>query len=162
MRMFNGFLGMVTKAGIPKPWYTSFLLLNELDENELALTVSNEPVDAVAARNQQGTRITIILVNFDERADVDYVTDTTLQLDGLPEGRWRPTIRRIDKWHNNSFRAWEQMGRPLDPDGTQRSRLLDLAAASERESMEPIYAEKPLLQLKLPSHSVTLVELNKI
>ncbi len=112
-KYFNGNLGAFGKSGVPKPAFNSIILMNKLRGGKrIALESSNEPLDGIAVID--GNKLKILLTSFDERSigrDNDIRLDIKINWQKMPKNL-KALSYRVDNRNANSFRKWEELGRP--------------------------------------------------
>jgi len=133
----RGGWGLVTITGRRKPaWWTFWLWrrLAPLVVRSQLESARSDGVWALASRGARRRRLTVLVASF--LAEGAHPHELALELSGLPPGRWRIRIRRIDAGHPSARRADRRARR------IRRGERLDL-------------------ELELPAQALVAVELRR-
>lgn len=183
-REFHGYRSFFTLHGFPKPIYNAYALCAKLGERRLDCTVERGDreredsaektfvterdgsiIGAVPTIDPDG-RMAVLLYRFQpdlcgekKRADLSQARLLHLEAEGL-KGVYRIRHYRIDRDHCNSYRAWQRLGRPENPDQEtaemiSREGSLRLWYPEERTDIQGIWRT----DVVLPVDGVSVVEL---
>lgn len=155
---FRGALGLFTKTTIPKPSFRAMQLLGRMLGRRVEVTTSNDPVDGLAVFEKNGKKAWVMLYNLIENYTLEYTTTVTLNLKGLPEGKWSGSTISIASGSCDPYQAWVEMGKPAKLTPAQHA---DLLAASELPEAKPLEIKGQQLVIQMPSSSVLFLELKK-
>ena len=161
-RHFEGGLGLFTASGIPKPAFNAVALLNRLTGNRrLPVSSSNDPFDAVAGVDENGT-VRVLLTTFDELQPEENATaEVRLELDWTGRSRnVAPQLIRVDSAHANSHAAYQKAGSPTiaaHPDVTPFRRANEMKPEPVKKFR--FAGNKLLIDLEPELNSVTCVEI---
>lgn len=119
-------LGMFSNLGFPKAPFHLYALLNRLKGTRVVAESSNAPVDGLASFDDKGSRLQVLLGNWIETADADYVTEVTLNMHcpGLAGQRVRGRLVCVDREKGNAYDEWQGVGSPQ----VGRAELMDYRA----------------------------------
>jgi xylan 1,4-beta-xylosidase len=185
-RFFEGFREFFTAENVELPLLNGYRLLGRLGPTRVALTSDatwdvrrldelGEPdtpgegqhadaeVDGLAAVDDGAGAVTVLLWH---HVDDQYATAppaaVTVILRNVPFDARQARVRhwRIDEQHSNAYSAWQAMGRPQDPDESQLRALRARQGLEECDAVEtqPVSADAVSLQLSLPLHALSLLE----
>lgn len=163
-RDFDGCRTLFTVSGFPKPIYQAFCLATLLEKLRMAVTsmeVDGNPCCGIIPTTSGENRMVLILYRCESLfRDADADHECLLELRGV-SGTWRRRAFRIDASNANSYRCWTALGSPEYPSMEEREQI---AAAGELKSFVPDCLNSKeqdhlLLSVKLPSHTVVLLEL---
>ncbi|HEY1803920.1 MAG TPA: glycosyl hydrolase family 39 [Terracidiphilus sp.] len=114
---FEGQFGLRAKGGINKPSYYAYGLLHQLGNARLASDSKNVLVTRTASGG-----LAIAAWNLVDPGQQGATKTIGLEFHRVPPDA-RVTIQRVDKDHGNVLKAYEAMGRPLDPTPDQVEQL---------------------------------------
>jgi xylan 1,4-beta-xylosidase len=124
------------------------------------------PVSGIATASADGQRIGILLSNYVDDPEADFSTDTTVKFTGLPFPAGELRFRRylIDASRSNAFDQWLSLGKPDKPTALEIRGLRRDAQLELFQEKVVTVAEDGTLSaaMRLPAHSVTLIELERI
>jgi xylan 1,4-beta-xylosidase len=179
---FAGFRELATD-GIDKPVLNVFRMLGMLGGDDLkqatwlntessgalplADVVTNgvtgiPDVNAVATRN--GSELDILIWNYHDADLPAEPAQVRLEADGLHGAAVMVSEYRMDATHSNAYRAWQQMGSPVQPTPEQKSELEKAGALDQTASgvSLPVHDGKASLELRpVPRQGVVLVRLRE-
>lgn len=154
---FHGGFGLLTLHGIPKPTYRAFELLHQLGTELLVVEGSHDTVDAWLVRKEHA--LTVLLTNHALPRHAIETVQVRVVLMGAAKG-CVATVQRIDEWHANPKRVWNEMGAPEYLSVAQVERL----TTASRLVREPQSAEEVngivTLDIALPPHAVAAITLD--
>ena len=159
---FEGGLGLFTKTAIPKPVFNALELLNRFEGNRrLPVSSSNDPFDAVAGVDENGT-VRVLLTTFDElQPEAAAAARVRLELDWTGRSRnIAPQLIRVDSAHANSHAAYQKAGSPTiaaHPDVTPFRRANEMKPEPVKKFR--FAGNKLLIDLEPELNSVTCVEI---
>jgi xylan 1,4-beta-xylosidase len=133
---FVGAFGLRAKGGINKPSYYAYGLLHQLGSERIA----NDSKNVIVTKTQDGA-LAIAVWNLVDPGAEGTTRRVDLVMNHLP-GDAHVSIQRVDEEHGNVLKAYEAMGKPLDPTAAQVETL-------NRESALPAPEEKKLQGGKL-------------
>ena len=172
---FEGFRELATN-GIDKPVLNVFRMFGMLGTERVKLTsgaaspsesVLNpgnariEGLNGIAARKER--EVEVLVWNYQEEDVRGPSATVSLSIAGLPETAKKAKIERfrVDRENSNAYTAWQKMGRPEKPSGTQYAQLEE--AGKLKMDGSPEWAEldkgKYELRLQLPRQGLALVRL---
>jgi xylan 1,4-beta-xylosidase len=173
---FEG-LRTLSTNDIDKSVLNTFRLLARLGSQRLALSGAAEPLPAAPdeadtppqvralAAVDGHEAVQVLLTSHHDDWDVRDEALVSLTLQGLESGgRYRQRRTLVDETHSNSYTAWRQMGEPQPPSASQIGALKQVAMPQVVESREVVASAEGRLALDvlLPHHSVTLIELEPL
>jgi xylan 1,4-beta-xylosidase len=174
--LFAGFRALAT-SDLDLPVLNTFRVLARMGADELeASSDAALPLERVVAESvrdapdigvlasRDDRRVTILLWHYHDDDLPGAPAAISLQVNGLPRDGRRIECARfaIDATHSNAFTAWQQMGSPPTPSAAQHAALV-AAGKLARSAIEPapnVAAGQAVLQLELPRHGVSLIELS--
>ncbi|MEU6432531.1 beta-xylosidase [Microbispora sp. NPDC046973] len=136
---FHGGFGIVNEAGIHKPTFHAFTMLNRLGDRLLLATS-----DGVVTRDSRTSAVSAVFFNYPEdmatrglRSENSYAATRALaqmgpsrrirhSIDGLKPGATF-LVEVVDWEHGNVAEAWHQMGSPLNPSKAESEHLSRVA-----------------------------------
>src|SRR5664279_3578994 len=110
---FVGAFGLRAKGGINKPSYYAYGLLHQLGEQRIA----NASKNVIVTKTSDGG-LAMAVWNLADPDDHGTARSIDLLLNHLSSDA-QVTIQRVDADHGNVLKAYEGMGKPLDPTPTQ-------------------------------------------
>jgi beta-xylosidase len=138
-------MGLLSRESIEKPAYNAYKFLNQLGDEQLALSVTGPGgVGGMAARNTQTGGVQVILYN-GQNPGMGYQDDTYyavaaaqdigITVSGLnPDSSYDVTAYRVDDVRGNAFAAWTQLGKKsMASMSTSDWQSLESAMASPAE-----------------------------
>lgn len=156
---FNAGYGLQTIYNIDKPAFKAFELLHESGNSQYLTTGSHPTAGLIATEN--GTHIHVLIYNHQiPGAPIDTV-NMSIAVQGIPQGHYVATLRRIDETYSNPIAAWEQMESPEYPTPKQ---IEFLQAASEfiHLPISGVYAHGSLnFEVSIPPHGVASITFPK-
>jgi xylan 1,4-beta-xylosidase len=159
---FAGNRSLLTRGNVLKPVYAAYVLLHKLREHRVRLlgAKAGDIVHGIASADKGGA--TVLLYNFDEDPGKDASpADIRLELAGLPETVDCVKMRKLPfgKWQNNSYRAWESLGRPSEPDESSIMQMRNSFSSSiEGEIVLQVKAGKLSVDICLPGESAAIYD----
>lgn len=170
--LLHGGFGLLSVGNLRKPRWWALWMLEQLGERRLAVQVTGDGagglVDAIAARGSGGT-VSVLVWN--GTMDVTKCAgeplldrQVSVELAGLPAGRYRVRHRRLDEWHSNLNRVWDRLANGRSwPDGPGWAAL---RRADRLAELEPPVTVTPAggsvrLSFDLPMPAVSLIELTR-
>jgi xylan 1,4-beta-xylosidase len=172
---FEGFRELATN-GIDKPVLNAFRMFGMLGNKRVRLTSSAaspsenvldpgnakvEGINGFATRKER--EVEVLVWNYHEEDVLGPSAMVRLTIAGLPETAKKAKIERfrVDRENSNAYTAWQRMGRPEKPSGTQYAELE--AAGKLKMDGSPEWVEldkgKYELRLQLPRQGLALVRL---
>jgi xylan 1,4-beta-xylosidase len=140
----------MAEHGIPKPSFSVFALLHRLGDERL-------PVDSdsvLATRRKDGSFV-VAVWNYAPPGPDGAPKTLTLRFSGLATNA-RVTISRVDATHGDALPTYEKMGRPVSPTVKQ---IDELHRAAQLPPAERTHLTNGSLQLEIPSHGLSLLEI---
>ena len=172
---FEGFRELATN-GIDKPVLNAFRMFGMLGNERVRLTSSaaslsenvlnpgNATIEGINGFATRKEREVVVLVwNYQEEDVAGPSATVSLSILGLPETAKKTKMERfrVDRENSNAYTAWQKMGRPEKPSGTQYAELE--AAGKLKMDGSPEWVEldqgKYELRLELPRQGLALVRL---
>lgn len=154
---FDGFRTLLTN-GVDKPVLNVFRMFGMMRGERVKASSSGAPlVDALAARSAEST--TVLLWNYHDDDLPGPDAPVHLTLNNLPQRRLLLAHYRIDRDHSNAYTAWKAMGSPQSPTPEQQTRLEAAGRLEMMESPRWVNGGSLTVDLVLPRHSVSLLEL---
>jgi xylan 1,4-beta-xylosidase len=149
---FYGGFGLIAERSIPKSAFNAFALLHHLGDRRIDVASEN-----MLVTSRQDGSFAIAAWNIFLPEEAGAPKTITMHFSGEPQVRSaRVTI--IDKEHGSPLPTFEKMGRPPFPTLAQIEGLRKAAALPSAHS-QPI--ANGALTLKLPPHSLALIEIAK-
>lgn len=112
--IFMGSRDLMTSGNIPKPIMTAYEMLAKLGTQRLNVMGPKPGGRYGLLATKSENEIQILAYNFQETDDLLKTEDYfTFKIEQIPEGK-ELSIKeyRMDRSHNNTYRKWEQKGRP--------------------------------------------------
>ena len=164
--LFRGDDGLITSAGVDKPTLNAFRLLSMLGTDRLTMHVDAEPVSGIASAAKDRQRIAVLLSNYVDNPEANLSTDTAVHFTGLPFPAGSLHLRRflVDASRSNAYDRWLTLGRPSRPTALD-IRTLRSEAQLEiiQDQIVKVTSDGSLsVGMRLPEHSVTLIELERV
>ncbi|MEM8895886.1 MAG: hypothetical protein AAGC88_14990, partial [Bacteroidota bacterium] len=161
---FNGERELTTAGNIPKPVQTGFEMLAKLKENRLLVKRSKKDGHmGLLATSSESQDISFIVYNYEEdERDLEMTDKISIQLKGLsPNSSYRLVVTKLDREANNTYAAWEQLGRPNTSQEADLTTLMKASELSDFSESSVSTNEEGLLILpvELMRHSMGLFEL---
>jgi xylan 1,4-beta-xylosidase len=151
---FAGQRTLFTGKWIPKPYFNSYIVLNELGNERLEVTgIDSGPIGCIATKRPDGS-LAILVFHFREYAKTSPPEeDIAVELAGLSLAGKKVFQMRVDKNTSNSHTAWVEMGSPreLTDEITEK---LKAAAVVEKT---PLDSAGGVIKLNMPVTSVAVV-----
>jgi xylan 1,4-beta-xylosidase len=149
---FYGGFGLLAERSIPKAAFNDFALLHRLGDSRL--NVSSD--SALVTRRKDGS-LAIAAWNLFLPEEAGSPKTLTLRFRGAtPPKSVRVTV--VDKEHGSPLPAWEKMGSPVSPTGSQ---IAELRKAAEFPATKTMALTNGSLSLTLQPHALALIETNK-
>jgi xylan 1,4-beta-xylosidase len=148
-RPFYGGYGLIAEDGLPKPAFNAFKLLHRLGDRRVAVGSSS----ALVTRRDDGTWA-LAVWNLQPPGERGPSKAITIRIDGAQHGQ--ATISRLDPAHGSVLTAYEAMGRPDHPTGSQIAALRRAAELPAPET-EPIDGGR--ITVTVPVHGLVLLEI---
>ena len=149
---FVGAFGLRAKGGINKPSYYAYGLLHQLGEQRIA----NASKNVIVTKTSDGG-LAMAVWNLADPDDHGTARSIDLVLNHLSSDA-QVTIQRVDADHGNVLKAYEGMGKPLDPTPTQVEKLNRESALPAAEDMK---LQGGQLKLNLTPNSLVLVKVQR-
>jgi xylan 1,4-beta-xylosidase len=149
---FYGGFGILAERSIPKPAFNDFALLHRL--GEVRLDVNS---DSVLVTRRKDESLAIAVWNLFLPEEAGSLKTVTLHFKGVPQAR-SARITVVDKEHGSPLPTYAKLGHPQSPTPAQIEELRKSAALP---AAQPQAITNGSLVLKLPSHALALVELEK-
>jgi len=163
--VFKGDDGLITSSGVDKSTLNAFRLLSMLGTDRLTMHADAEPISGVASMSRDRQRIAVLLSNYVDTPEVSFSTDTTVNFTGLPFPAGNLHLRRylVDASRSNAYDRWLTMGRPTRPTALEIRTLRSEAQLEiiQDETVKVTEDGKLSVGMRLPEHSVTLIELER-
>jgi len=172
---FEGFRELATN-GIDKPVLNAFRMFGMLGNERVRLTSSAaslsenvlnpgnatiEGINGFATRKER--EVEVLVWNYQEEDVRGPSATVSLSILGLPETAKKTKMERfrIDRENSNAYTAWQKMGRPEKPSGTQYSELEVAGKLKMDGSPEWVELDRGNyeLRLELPRQGLALVRL---
>ena len=172
---FEGFRELATN-GIDKPVLNAFRMFGMLGNERVRLTSSaaspsenvlnpgNAKIEGINGfATRKGREVEVLVWNYQEEDVAGPSATVSLSIAGLPETAKKAKMERfrVDRENSNAYTAWQKMGRPEKPSGTQYAELE--AAGKLKMDGSPEWVEldkgKFELRLELPRQGLALVRL---
>ena len=146
---FYGGYGLIAEDGLPKPSFNAFKLLHRLGNQRIALKSQS----ALVTRRDDGA---IVMAIWNESLPNESAEKKqfSVEIKGLP-GNHTATVSRLDSNHGSLFRAYAEMGKPVNP---TRAQVEALRRAAELSPPEKIDFHQGQLALAVPPQGLALVE----
>jgi xylan 1,4-beta-xylosidase len=160
--MFNGSRDLTTTGNVPKPIFTTWEMLTRLGDDRLAVTGpqpgSRHSVLATRSENQ----IQLLVYNFMESDDELEKTDTiTMEVTNLDcKSNAAVTEYRLDRNNHNTYRTWQALGAPDEPDEETIAALHEVAAITPTDKYSLEVGPDLELKVELQRHSMMLVTID--
>lgn len=170
---FHGGFGLINAQGIHKPAYHAYAFLNQLGETKLG-----GGDGWFATRDEEEGSIQILLWNYEHYVNTDgrlaKDKDTVeelfgagkkrkfdFHLEGLPKGRNRVVIKKVDMDNASAFRSWKSIGAPY---WLTRDQVAYLKTCSEPvgKAYEVANGKSVQIAVELPVHGFGLVEVTRM
>lgn len=148
---FYGGFGLIAAGGLPKPSFNAFKLLHGLGDQRIPVNSDS----TLATRRADGT-LAIAVWNLFLPEESGAPKEVTLNLKGIT-GERRVEIHRLDAEHGSLLRAYEIMGRPVNP---TREQIQKLRKAAELPAPETRRLTQGRITLSLPPHGLALIEIH--
>jgi xylan 1,4-beta-xylosidase len=149
---FVGAFGLRAKGGINKPSYYAYGLLHQLGEQRIA----NASKNVIVTKTSDGG-LAMAVWNLADPDDHGTARSIDLVLNHLSSDA-QVTIQRVDADHGNVLKAYEAIGKPLDPTPTQVEKLNRESALPAAENMK---LQGGQLKLNLTPNSLVLVKVQR-
>lgn len=144
---FHGGFGLQTQHGIPKPAYRAMQLLGRTGDQRLVLDGALEGEISLAAfRKGSDTQLVLTRQNLHHAANRNAPAETARIRVELPAAPRSVVAWRIDETHCNPARAWEEMGRPMQPTPEQLDLLRQ--ASELQPEFWPVHYQDGVLTLE--------------
>jgi xylan 1,4-beta-xylosidase len=172
---FEGFRELATN-GIDKPVLNAFRMFGMLGNKRVRLTSSAaspsenvldpgnakvEGINGFATRKER--EVEVLVWNYQEEDVRGPSATVSLSIAGLPETAKKAKMERfrVDRENSNAYTAWQKMGRPEKPSGTQYSELEVAGKLKMDGSPEWVELDKGKYELRfeLPRQGLALVRL---
>jgi xylan 1,4-beta-xylosidase len=161
---FVGKRELTTAGNTPKPIQTGFEMLARLKENRIK--VSREVKDSrfgLLATASNDKDLAFITYNYDETDDdIEKADGVSVKITGLVKGqKYLVKITKLDRRHNNTYRAWQRLGQPESSAGTDITMIRRAGELQPSDEFEVMVDENGELKLdlQLHRHSMQLIEL---
>lgn len=163
-KMFNGNRSLTTKYNVCKPVQTFHEMLSLLKGDFVQTDIIPGADEGVIAASN-GETSSALVYYFDEFDAVRRLDgrEYDIQFTGLDEGVYNVKVYTMDDIHNNTYRLWQRMGCPEDPDAQQLSELYEQQEVTCDDQFEA-EAKNGILRIKLtlPSVSLKIVTASKM
>jgi xylan 1,4-beta-xylosidase len=170
---FHGFRDLATH-GIDKPVLNVFRMFGMMRGDRVPVSgawsynfqtlqdssVRHDPdIGVLAAKDEHSASLMVWYYHDVDEKGVSFPVQ--LSLSSIPSDQVQMHHYRIDEDHSNAYAVWLKMGSPQHPDAEQYSKL---ERAGFLEMLEPpawkkVHAGEMQIELDLPRHSVSLIEL---
>jgi xylan 1,4-beta-xylosidase len=112
--VFMGSRDLMTTGNIPKPIMTAYEMLSRLGPHRLSVTGPKPGGRSGLLATRSDDELQLLAYNFQETDDSFEQEDRfVINLKQLPgKGKYAVKEYRLDRFHHNTFREWERMGRP--------------------------------------------------
>jgi len=161
---FVGKRELTTAGNTPKPIQIGFEMLARLKENRIK--VSREVKDSrfgLLATASNDNDLAFIVYNYDETDDdIEKADGVSVNITGLVIGqKYIVKITKLDRRHNNTYRAWQRAGQPESTAGTDITMIRQAGELQPSDEFEVMADENGELKLDLQihRHSMQLIEL---
>jgi xylan 1,4-beta-xylosidase len=137
----SGGFGLLSLHGLEKPVFKAFEMLNLTRGGRWLAPDEGPNAQTLASWDQRNRRLVLLLWNWPyDHAGITtempaLARDVEVRVDGLPKGKWRGTIYRLDATRANLTAAWRAMGGPAAPSPEQTAQLRN-AAQLRPEALE--------------------------
>ena len=113
-KLFTRTLGFFTCVGVPKAPFHVFAMLNRLTGMRVAARTSNEPIDCLAAFDERGRTLRLMLGNYVEDSKSTFSTGVALKIRApvFAGKRVRVSVTRVTPTASNAYDEWAAMGKP--------------------------------------------------
>ncbi len=157
---FYGGYGLIAEDDLPKPAFNAFKLLHRLGDTR----IDNASTSALITRRSDGTLV-VAVWNLFLPEETGTSKNVTLRLKDFPAGTKgraakaatpRAAITRVDATHGSLLKAYEAMGRPVNPTQVQIQALQRAAELSAAENSSFPNGE---LNLVLPPQGLAVIEI---
>lgn len=172
---FEGFRSL-SSNGIDKPILNLFRMLGMMGGDRVAVRSSSSiPLatevntgvrgswDTDALATKDGRRAEVLVWNYRDRDATAPEKPVSVAVTGIPAGVRRVLVEnyRIDKFHSNAYRAWQEMGSPQQPTAEQYERLQSEEGLQLLSSPEWMNVANGTInvQTEMPPESVSLLTL---
>jgi xylan 1,4-beta-xylosidase len=146
---FYGGFGLIAVDDIPKPSYNVFKLLHRLGDQRITLNSDS----ALLTRRDDGT---LVLALWDYAPPDQTGSPRTFTLRFQNAEAKFALVSRVDRDHGDVHPAYEKMGSPRYPTGTQ---IAELRRAADLPNAEVRELKNGELTLTLPAHGLAVIEL---
>ncbi len=162
---FVGKRELTTAGNTPKPIQTGFEMLARLKENRIQVSRNGKDsrfgLLATASKNKD---LSFIAYNYDETDDdLKKVDNFSVDITGLEKDqKYQVKITRMDKEHNNTYRAWQRIGQPESSAGKDISLITRAGELQVTDEIEMVSDDSGQIHLilQLQRHSMQLIELD--
>lgn len=160
---FVGKRELTTAGDIPKPIQTGFELLARLDEERVRVERSQKDsrFGVLATKSGKNEKVNLIAYNYNETDDDLSINDEVkIALKGLQKNQtFSVSEISMDRSNNNTYRAWEEAGKPSKSEGVDVSRIKDAGELKETSTyaFETDADGKAILIVNLQRHSMKLI-----
>lgn len=160
---FVGKRELTTAGDIPKPIQTGFEMLARLDEERVRVkrTQKDSRFGALATKSEDKEQVTFIAYNYNETDDDLSINDEVkIELKGLQKNQtFSVSEISMDRSNNNTYRAWEEAGKPSKSEGVDVSRIKDAGELKETSTytFETDAEGRAVLRVNLQRHSMRLI-----
>ncbi len=162
---FVGKRELTTAGNIPKPIQTGFEMLARLKEQRLEVMRSRKDnrFGLMATKSEDDT-LTFIAYNYDETDNqLEKLDELMITVKGLKKNsKVRISEISMDRINNNTYRTWEQEGKPSSSSGVDISAIEKSGVLKSTNDylIETNDEGSAKLKLSLIRHSMKLIELN--
>lgn len=154
---FGGF-GLLTQQGIPKAPYRAFQLLHELGEEIYSVRMTKETIDVYAVKNEKEGALQLMIVNHHSLLHAINTQKVTIQLTDCKKVM-AAEIKRIDEYHGNALKEWQEMGSPVYLDKWQEYRLFAASRVIREEIAFISDGNTAKVEVTVPPMGIALVTL---
>ncbi len=122
---------------------------------------ASKQLDVNAVATRAGSRIDILVWNYDDRDVPAAPASIRLHIAGLTGGTVKLERYLIDRDHSNAYTAWLAMGSPQQPNAEQRAELMQAGALDQVRPQEPVAVHDGSATLSFPlsRQGVSLVQI---
>ena len=162
-QMFNGNRSLTTKNNICKPIQTFHEMLSLLGDDFVRTDMIPGGDQGIIASKSENS-VSAMVYFFNEFDSKRQLPERNYNLDfcGLEDGRYNIKIYTIDEYHNNTYRMWQRMGCPADPNETQLSEIhRHQEVTCDSEFFCEVTSGRMNIKLNLPSVSLKFVVASK-
>jgi xylan 1,4-beta-xylosidase len=166
--LIRGDPGIPASHDIEKPSFNAFKLLHKMTDNQIEFTggKNENGVGGTATIAENSTSIQVLIYNHIDGAGADSrnTDDVTLKIENIPFGKAKVEHFILDRTHSNSFRIWESLGSPQNPNEDQWTRMRDAARLAYLDSVNniDIAGGSFAKSFKAPIYSVSLIQLTSL